>query len=80
MLDRNNPQIIYIGYEELYKSTDGGSSWNIITNNETNGGKIDQLQVSKSNPDIIYFSDNANIFKTIDGGLTWNNLYRQSSK
>ena len=74
MLDRNNPQIIYIGYEELYKSTDGGSSWNIITNNETNGGKIDQLQVSKSNQDIIYFSDNANIFKTIDGGLTWNNL------
>jgi len=74
MLDRNNPQIIYIGYEELYKSDDGGSSWNIITNNETNGGKIDQLQVSKSNPDIIYFSDNANIFKTIDGGLSWNNI------
>ena len=30
-LDRNNPQIIYIGYDELYKTTDGGNNWNIIT-------------------------------------------------
>jgi len=74
ILDRNNPQIIYIGYKELYKSDDGGNSWSIITNNETNGGKIDQLVVSKSNPDLIYFSDNANIFKTIDGGLSWSNV------
>ena len=48
--------------------------WNIITNNETNGGKIDQVQISKSNPNIIYFSDNANIFKTDDGGINWLNV------
>ena len=74
ILDRNDPNTIFIGYEELYKSTDGGGSWNIITNNETNGGKIDQVQISKSNPDVIYFSDNANIFKTDDGGNNWTNV------
>ena len=74
ILDRNDPNTIFIGYEELYKSTDGGSSWNIITNNETNGGKIDQVQISKSNPDVIYFSDNSNIFKTSDGGNNWTNV------
>ena len=63
-----------LGYEELYKSDDGGNSWNIITSNETNGGKIDQLQISKSNPDVIYFTDNANIFKTNDGGNNWTNV------
>ena len=74
ILDRSDPQTIFIGYEELYKSIDAGSSWNIITNNETNGGKIDQVQISKSNPNIIYFSDNANIFKTDDGGINWLNV------
>ena len=74
ILDRTDPQTIFIGYEELYKSDDGGNSWNIITSNETNGGKIDQLQISKSNPDVIYFSDNANIFKTNDGGNNWTNV------
>ena len=74
ILDRNDPNTIFIGYDELYKSNDGGGSWNIISNGETNGGKIDQIQISKSNPDVIYFSDNANIFKTDDGGNNWTNV------
>ena len=41
-LDKNDPNIIYIGYDELVKSTDGGNSWNEITNGETNGGKINE--------------------------------------
>ena len=56
ILDRNDPNTIFIGYDELYKSTDGGGSWNIITNNQTNGGKIDQIQISKSNPCLLYTS------------------------
>ena len=41
ILDRNDPNIVYIGYDELYKSTDGGNNWNIITNGVTNGNRID---------------------------------------
>ena len=73
-LDRNNPQIIYIGYDELHKTTDGGNSWNIITNNQTNGGKIDEIGISKSNSSVIYFSDGANIFRTTDGGGSWTSI------
>ena len=74
ILDRNDPNIIYVGYDELEKSTDGGNNWNTITNNETNGGKIDEIAVSKSNSAVLYFSDGPNIFKTIDGGTSWNNI------
>ncbi|MBC8266378.1 MAG: PKD domain-containing protein [Flavobacteriales bacterium] len=74
VLDRNDPNIIYVGYDELEKSTDGGNSWNTITNNQTNGGKIDEIAVSKSDPSVIYFSDGPNIFKTSDGGNTWINI------
>ena len=73
-LDRNNPEIMYIGYDELHKTTDGGNSWNIITNNETNGGKIDEIGMSKSNSNVIYFSDGANIFTTTNGGGSWVNI------
>ena len=73
-LDKNNSQIIYIGYDELYKTIDGGNNWNIITNNETNGGKIDEIGVSKSNSNVIYFSDGANIFSTSNGGVSWNGI------
>ena len=73
-LDRNNPQIIYIGYDELHKSTDGGNSWTIITNNQTNGGKIDEIGISKSNSSVIYFSDGANIFTTTNGGGSWTSI------
>jgi len=70
-LDKNNPDIIYAGYDELYKTTDGGNNWSIITNGETNGGKINEIGISKSNPNVIYFTDDANVFKTSDGGANW---------
>ena len=74
IIDRNDPNILYAGYDELYKTTDGGNNWNIITNNETNGGKIDEICVSKSDPNVIYFSDYANIFRTDNGGSNWTNV------
>ena len=70
-LDKNNPNIIYAGYDELYKTADGGNNWSVITNGETNGGKIDEIGISASNPDVIYFTDGANVFKTTDGGNNW---------
>jgi|GEM_PF-895686 len=73
-LDKNDPNTIYIGYDELQKSTDGGNSWNQITNGETNGGKIDEIGLSKSNSDVIYITDNSNIFRTINGGANWSQI------
>ena len=70
-LDKNDPNTIYIGYDEIQKSIDGGNSWSQITNGETNGGKINEIGISKSNPDVIYFTDDANIFKTTNGGASW---------
>jgi hypothetical protein len=71
ILDKTDPNTIYIGYDELYKSNDGGASWSIITNGETSGGRIDQIDISKSNSNIILFSDNSSLYKTDDGGLSW---------
>ena len=73
-LDKNNPNTIYIGYDELVKSTDGGNSWNQITNNQTNGNRIDEIGLSKSDADRIYFSDGSDMFRTTDGGGSWSQI------
>ena len=70
-LDKNNPNVIYIGYIELQKSSDGGNTWSQITNGETNGGKIDEIGISKSNSDVIFITDGADIFRTLDAGVSW---------
>ncbi len=74
VIDRNNTQILYAGYDELYKTVDGGNNWNTITSNQTNGGKIDEIALAKSNSSVIYFSDGPNIYRTDNNGNSWNNI------
>ena len=74
VIHTNDHETLYAGYTELYKTTNGWQNWSTITNNVTNGGKIDEIGLAKSDQDVIYFSDGANIYKTDDGGNSWSNI------
>ena len=74
VIDKNDHNTLYAGYTEIYKTTDAGDNWTQLTNGETNGGTINSLAVSESNPDYIYFSDNSNLFSSNDGGNSWSNI------
>ncbi|MFZ4521454.1 MAG: VPS10 domain-containing protein [Bacteroidales bacterium] len=89
-----NPQILYASMWErirgltyrqsfgegsgIWKSTDGGTTWNELTNGVptgTNVGRIG-LAIAKSDPDILYaFYDLADyevgVYKSVDAGLSW---------
>ena len=58
----------------LFKSTDGGSTWNQLTSLPKEVGRIG-FGISPSNPQIIYATvdagDKGGIYKTEDGGTTW---------
>lgn len=65
------------GYSSgIYKSTDGGDSWQKLTNGlpTYKMGRIG-LSIAASNPDVVYaFCDNVNsvdVFKTVNGGTSW---------
>ncbi len=75
VLDPNNPDIMYIGYTEMYKSTDGGENWNQITNSETNGEKINDIAIAPSNSSYIYFSSGTEFYGSTNGGSSWQHLY-----
>lgn len=93
-----NPDIVYVaaGGNEwsynndrgLYKTTDGGKTWNKILGNDEKTGVVD-VAIDPSNPDIILVStwnrirrrwsdpvpeDGDHLYKTTDGGKTWKQL------
>jgi len=73
VLDPSNPNRIIAGYTEVWESTDGGASWNTLTNGQA-GGTIDAIAVSKSNGNVIYFSEYNDIYVTDDNGATWTDI------
>ncbi len=71
-----NPDVVYAGCDDsggMYKSTDGGNSWTLITSampDLTAWCIVMDLQ----NPDILYAGDlyaRYGVTKTTDGGTTW---------
>ncbi len=66
------PNTLYVGYENVWKSTDQGSTWNPISNFGAAGITI--LQIAPSNNQIIYAGNFASMQKTTDGGNTWTDI------
>jgi len=64
--------LLYCGTESggFFKSTDHGLTWSLTTLNETftNGADV---KIHPTNPDIVYIATGDDIYKTVDGGLTW---------
>ncbi len=73
LLDPNNQSTIYAGYEDVYKSTDKGNTWNKISNNLTGSSsdKLDELEISTLNSNVIYAARENKIYTTTNGGVSW---------
>lgn len=61
---------------QIYKSADGGKSWDLLVNLNQPRLVLDQLFVDSRDSNIIYTSGNrgnfpGGFFKTTDGGVTW---------
>lgn len=73
IMDPVNPQILYAGYNEVYKTTDGGVIWNPISSFGISGTLI-ALAVSQSDPDVLYTASLDQIFTTTNGGNSWTDI------
>ncbi len=71
-ISHTSPNIIYAGFDNLWKTEDRGDEWVKITNFPENGsGKINQIAVAKYDPSIVYFSRGSSLMKTVDGGASF---------
>jgi PKD repeat protein len=69
-----DPQIsttIYAGFENVWKSTNRGTSWTKISNLNT---QLTSLAVAPSDPQYIYASNGNAIYRTTDGGGSWSTM------
>jgi photosystem II stability/assembly factor-like uncharacterized protein len=73
VFDPADPGVIYVGMENagVYKSIDGGSSWQ-PSQNGLEGKSIQSLAIAPKNPSILFAGvSHGGVYKTEDGGANW---------
>lgn len=81
-VDPSNPNTIYIGAPAggIWKSTDSGSTWTVLSDNLPQIG-VSGIAVDPNNSNVIYITTgdcdasdtySIGVMKSTDGGLTWN--------
>jgi len=66
-----NPSILFAAYENVWKNT--GGVWSKISDLPISG-TLRSLEIAPSDPDVIYTGGEGFIYRTIDGGESWNSI------
>jgi len=70
IIDKIYNNILYIGAENIYKTTNFGSSWTAITNLNSDN-YFDYIAIAPSNSNYIYAARSDMFIRTKNGGDTW---------
>lgn len=67
------PNMCYCGTEpgEVYKSSNGGNNWTLVSKTLDFGSGVSAIEVHPSNGNIVFAAGNKGIFKSTDGAQTW---------
>ncbi|MFI5252829.1 MAG: T9SS type A sorting domain-containing protein [Bacteroidota bacterium] len=84
VISESNPNILYAGANNVYKTTTGGNNWFAANGTSTiNGTNISAIGVSWSSPDTLMAATGSGapgdtplfqIFSSTNGGATWTNV------
>jgi len=98
-VQQSNPSVIWVGTGEgnprnslnggygIYKSLDGGKTWNSMGLEETR--HIHRVIIDPTNPDVVYVGaigspwgehPERGVYKTIDGGKSWKKILFENNK
>lgn len=81
--DYSHPGVLYVGNENVVKSTDGGQNWtSLAALNTGTGTEISALAVSNTNSNVIYacrrvryeLNTDGMVFRTTNGGTSFSNI------
>lgn len=76
--DPKNPSVIYVtsvaanaGYNHLWRSFDGGSTWTVIETGLPAGVPVNTVKVDPVNSNIVYTGTTLGIYRSVDHGSNW---------
>ncbi|HMC03451.1 MAG TPA: hypothetical protein VKI23_04950, partial [Cellulomonadaceae bacterium] len=79
-VDPSNPNVVYAGGLDLWKTTDGGATWSKISRWQGVGFgsyvHADQHAIVFANDGSIYFSTDGGLYRTTNGGQSFTSLNR----
>ena len=72
-----NTDLLYAGTEGggVFKSTDHGLSWNLVTQNEPFANGIRDVKIDPQNENVVYVAANQRVYQSVDGGGIWEELF-----
>lgn len=73
IIDPNDNETIYVGYQDVWKSTNQGSSFTKISTMNTSN-KIRSMAIAPSNSDVMYVANDYTLWKTTNGGDSWSTV------
>lgn len=73
IMDPNNNSTLYVGYADVWKTMDKGSTFTKISTINT-ADLLRSMAIAPSNPDYLYVADFNNIWKTTNGGASWTEI------
>ena len=73
----SNSDILYAGAATsgLWKSTNKGVNWVALFDQELLMNEVYSLEIDYSNPEVVFFSNSDKLYKTIDGGLSFELMF-----
>jgi len=74
VIDTKNPNILYAGYDRVWKSVDKGQTWTDFDHPSICASTyscIKDLSVSKKNPNVIYAVAQNDVYRSENGGVNW---------
>lgn len=62
---------LFMGFDDVYKTTDGGINWTTISQYLTGGINLQSLAIAQSNSNYLYAATGDQIYRTTNGGSSW---------
>ncbi|MBI9034819.1 MAG: T9SS type A sorting domain-containing protein [Bacteroidales bacterium] len=72
IIDPSNTNTLYMGYQDVFKSTNQGSSWTKISS--WSGSTLRSLAIAPSSANTICAATTSTLYRTTNGGSSWTNI------